>query len=827
MGSRLLKFISQVLPTHSQYQSQDDEITILRQDSSHMYETVSELVDRIAHDLDVQIHQRVMEQAGMDYPKRIVTPPRGGGGGGTGMEDDDALCGDGNGTGSGGENVRRVRFSKGTIFHCNPDLVDHQHHHQEEVEEEVDEEEEEPISESQWFPNSMLEQAKDLVVPSSSREMISATQSTSNYTLDWHDASSPSHGSWSDWDPSCESIVVPLDTSFESITTASITHTSGSSSMDSTLEEFASSLNHTTEDADASYPLQMQRDVKSSSFASTTTPPSSNEEKDRVVQSDAWLDFGADFSSEWETGWSNDWSNSTQEERQVMRKEMGGMEGDIVRNRIEEGIYNDVPPSHKEAGPKMDSPELEFNKDSIGPIAMEREESIEDHPLGIVPLEFNDIGDESEDVSVESNDSNDSNDASEEYEDENSSYSSRSDSDESESLDSLPFVQKIAIENYHFRIDELREEEDADSDAADSWAQEDDFETEIDPESAVDLDSAVEEGLSNLNIVAVEKDTREKDEHSERTCSPDPSDADNDEIIDNVDSRLSPILLAHEINNNDVEDGNRFDSSRLVQHFEHHNESSYISDSDDETEHKLFVKEMTELEFSDDLSPCDSSGGDKTIVTAVTAETEESTIVNDSGSESTGEVFEYANNGSNVLGALRRKGYAPTFDSPDRSKGSQCTEIPSKLDFLESKVKDLQEKKEKRKVTFSDIKDTKTELQEKNVEQQHQDPSYPTQMIRRDTTSDGVISELEQGAKHERQRETSPVEETFNSVEGDISLNPKVRAESKPSLNSEHVIERPTSSRTRYSKASRLRKIKNTAAWKRRYGASHLDKSEA
>ena len=834
MGSRLLKFLSQVLPTHSHYHSTEEEIASLRLESHRIYDRVRQIVHCLEIDLDVMIHQRVMESAGMDYPKRILTPPRFSGGGEDGNAGSD-------------ETKRRVRFAKGTIFHCNPDIVQDQEEKEEEVSQSLD-----------CFFDPVLE-TNELNVQSpttqssTSLELIpSTTQSTtSHYSLNYPNHNSNNESvdiipvcshdcSWTDWDPSCKSIVTPLDTSFSSestssTTTASMTHTSGSSSLDSTQEEFltsscTSNVSATIEEEKSvSYhSLQMAKMAKTidstRSFVCKDTP--------QDQQEGAWLDFGTQFSSEWETGWSNDWTNnSVQEKSQVMEKKSGGdgivEESDTVRECIDY-VENGLPSSQEiTIGSKMEkSLEVKFQEDHIGPMLVKGQESIEDdHTLGIEPLEFNTIVDESEDVSVESGDTSDCNEFNNDEEDEISTYSS--DSDESESLESLPFVQKIAIENYHFRIDELREEDDADSDAADSWAQENNFEADIDPESAIDLDSAVEDGLSNLNIATVEKCEGAKDEQSDDTCNLDHSDVANGESTEKGERQLSIIHSFHEVNDN--EDDNQSDPSKLVEHFEHHNDSSHNSESDDETEHERFVKEMTQLEFSDDVSPCDSSGGDKTIVTAVTAETEESTIVNDSGSESTEEVFEYVNDGANVLGALRRKGYEPTFDSQDRSKGSQSAEIPSKLDFLESKVKDLREKKEKRNLIRSYSQNTNADSKE-DIEGRRKDPLYPIQMARIKTGSDGVVSELEQKNKYDLQRQSSPVpevDEHFNGA-GNLSSNPtKAKAEIKSKLHSVPAIERPSSSRTRYSKAARLRKIKNTAAWKRRYGTSNMERSEA
>jgi len=104
--------------------------------------------------------------------------------------------------------------------------------------------------------------------------------------------------------------------------------------------------------------------------------------------------------------------------------------------------------------------------------------------------------------------------------------------------------------------------------------------------------------------------------------------------------------------------------------------------SDDDTEHTEYVSKMTELEFNkeDDTDetlsdPCDSSGGDKTITTMSTADTGGMTSGSDHSSSDHGKTS-------------CKKGIPDTASTEPQKK------IGDELDLLESKMKELKEKKE-------------------------------------------------------------------------------------------------------------------------------------
>ena len=108
-------------------------------------------------------------------------------------------------------------------------------------------------------------------------------------------------------------------------------------------------------------------------------------------------------------------------------------------------------------------------------------------------------------------------------------------------------------------------------------------------------------------------------------------------------------------------------------------------------------------------------------------------------------------------------------------------------------------------------------IESKKNEGKCQDSVRPIEVDQRNVNTNGIISGLDLDEEQSKRKKALPEisqEEELKCFEKDF----------KSSINIENTIEISTSSR-RSSKASRLRKIKNTAAWKRRYGASNLEKS--
>ena len=212
----------------------------------------------------------------------------------------------------------------------------------------------------------------------------------------------------------------------------------------------------------------------------------------------------------------------------------------------------------------------------------------------------------------------------------------------------------------------------------------------------------------------------------------------------------------------------------------------YSDDCCEEEDYNLSVEDMTGMDFSDE------TGADKTVVTASTTETEAMTedFSDSSHSKSDGQ-------NEPIIGISRRDNYYPSFDSPQRHKT-----LPKQLDYLEHKVKDLRVKNESKdkalKIGFLDISnDSSTSFDasdgniSSNTKRLHQSPdsfSYPFQM----TSS----KENSSDCRNER---------AFASAEasGNDYLSSNTESPSKP---------HPT--------AARLRNLKKTAAWKRRFGAS-------
>ena len=360
-----------------------------------------------------------------------------------------------------------------------------------------------------------------------------------------------------------------------------------------------------------------------------------------------------------------------------------------------------------------------------------------------------------------------------------------------------PFVEKIARENVYRGINELREgEEDDDSDADDSWEQDDNDDDEA---SSINLDRS----HSSIMSLSMEESY---------TCNDQSMEEEN--TLNSTDPESHLITLHQEfLSSFDLEEGHSFDAD----------------DSSDEGsidgEHEQFVKDMTEMEFSsenteydpigvdesiipppsdegvlefpDEIPTCDSSGGDKTVVTASTASTEETEVMNAD--------YESNNDGDPVLGISRKSDYYPSFDSSPRNDSN----LPVRLDYLEYKVKDLQVKQENRGSTISPVSlsrsesGSSTDSAESSTDasphiSQHvkaaEKSSYPVQMARSDSDPTSKASKQTETQSHSHCSKVCKKEE-----------------EVPPSSTIDTSKAHPT--------AARLKNLRKTAAWKRRFGS--------
>mmetsp|Transcript_9802 Transcript_9802/g.18434 ORF Transcript_9802/g.18434 Transcript_9802/m.18434 type:complete len:879 (+) Transcript_9802:420-3056(+) len=201
-----------------------------------------------------------------------------------------------------------------------------------------------------------------------------------------------------------------------------------------------------------------------------------------------------------------------------------------------------------------------------------------------------------------------------------------------------------------------------------------------------------------------------------------------------------------------------FDNSQIIAE-----SPSFNEESDDVNEYDELVRNVSDEFFSEkgEGLRCDSSGGEKTITTISTVDM----------SCETGEENSYGSPRSDnnredesVLGILRRDTYIPTIDSPVNPR----KEIGDNLDYLESKVKDL------------NIRNLK----------------HPIQCV--PTDADSCAD------RHS--------EEAVTCLELEAPLTPHETDSPSP------VLSTCSSSPRRHPTAARLKTLRQSVAWKRRYG---------
>lgn len=384
--------------------------------------------------------------------------------------------------------------------------------------------------------------------------------------------------------------------------------------------------------------------------------------------------------------------------------------------------------------------------------------------------------------------------------------------------DNEPFVEKIARENVYRGINELREEgEDDDSDADDSWEQDDDDDKD-DEASSINLDRSHSSAMS----LSMEESYISHDQSMEENG------------LNTSDPESHLITLQQEfLSSFDLEECGSFDD--------------YSSnDGSADVEHEQFVKDMTEMEFSneeecdpisidgiiiptardqavlefpDEIPTCDSSGADKTVVTASTASTEETEVMSpDDDSQGSKSIND---DRDQIIGIHRRPNYYPTCDSPQLNDPN----LPIRLDYLECKVKDLQVKHENRDNTTTPVSLSPSESSNSTSSTETSNESsprvsqpdeivekspYPVQMAR--SESDPILKATTQ--IDSINPESDPILKSTTQIEPQSDCtNSKVckkEEEASPSSPGETSKAHPT--------AARLRNLRKTAAWKRRFG---------
>ena len=340
-----------------------------------------------------------------------------------------------------------------------------------------------------------------------------------------------------------------------------------------------------------------------------------------------------------------------------------------------------------------------------------------------------------------------------------------------DSLDTLleenvSFVEKIALENINSGINELRDINDEDSDAADSWEQND--------TTGIPFLDNKEDDHCHMNLSL-------DNEMTIATCDTTNSSG----AVDDIAPKLVHSSSIHD--------------EHLVALQQEFMSSFDLDDDDDEKEHyekdchqsKDDELKITKIEYVEELTTCDSCGADKTVVTSATAETEAMTADDDSERSNSSDCdFE---NDNAIIGISRRDDYCPSFDSPQRQDESG---LSRRLDNVEDRIEDLQVvKQEYRGRTL--LQRTNEDVSIDNLTKEN-DPVVLSDMKKH------VDNEVEMKYPIQMPRIDVRVKSEVKVEEMNMSKHQKSNTQPKP--------EPCTATGT-----CRLKNIRQTQAWRRRY----------
>lgn len=330
--------------------------------------------------------------------------------------------------------------------------------------------------------------------------------------------------------------------------------------------------------------------------------------------------------------------------------------------------------------------------------------------------------------------------------------------------ENVSFVEKIALENINSSINELRDFNDEDSDAADSWEQNDD---------------AGDQFLDNKEDDHCRMDLSLDNEVSMATCdTTNSSDAADDIEPQSVHSSVHDehlVALQQEFMSSfDLDD----DQS----------EEEYEKDGDQNEDDDLNI---SKIDYVDELTTCDSYGADKTVVTSSTAETEAMTA--DDGSESSDSSDSSSEHDDAIIGISKRDDYYPSFDSPQRPDESG---LSRRLDDVEDRIEDLQVVKHENR--------ERTLVNRTSEEVSIQTPSQENDCV----VSSGVTKHLDYQDDSKYPIQMPRVAVNVES-EGELeNMDMNTQQQSKIQPKSQHYTATGT---------CRLKNIRQTQAWRRRY----------
>ena len=745
MGNRLIHFLATVLPTHHHYNSRRPEHARLRVKIQHDLMTVREQVEDVAFKLDKEYYRELMKKEGLEF---VVSPER--------MSVREMRK----------KRVRKVKFN----LDSSQQLVYHPH---------VDDDDLELDVHLNVSGNESFESEAEVI----GNTAINTRKGMDEMDMDMDMDMDIDLEGWGDRDPD----IVGLSFSSDE----------ASSSFESS---FAIMEDENEVEGRGSFDFGIGNG--NGNTASRTSTRTDNSQKGPGTLEDEFLNVFGGI----DDGWEHYDANKASDEILEWPEMSGGF------------------PSRTDVGFSADK---ESEQDTTGSTA----------DLGDSSVSENDVLNQSSFVSDDDN-SDDGDDSSRSSQD---SESSGSDSEAGYNAGnsfvnqsfssgiSESFVEKISRENFCRPIDELQDHDD--ESAQDSWAQNqhDDLDISIARQEGPHHVIREQATLVSAKVAAVRSDHLNHDDLESsidgHNTSVDPMLASSviedqqptftdlpraqdllkplhgDQSLDYSNESQSSLEFsyassknyltssAEDFTNTDLNSSN--DSSKVLKklHDEFDNSQiiaespsfEYISEDDDEdSDHDEFIRSMTE-EFTSDQS--DSS---KTFGTASTTDSSRSGMsVNK---------YNPQNSKENLLGIVRRDAYIPTIDSPSLPR----KQLGDELDYLESKVKNLQGQQSK---DYSNgAKETKK-------------TTMPLQVARDEHNLDHnrSIEDLQRIQSPGCSKESNQVD----CLDNKIVPTEEKSEEPNSILNYGRGRRHPT--------AARLKVLRQSSAWKRRYGKAEKD----
>ena len=869
MGNRLIKFLSQVLPTHPHYLSKRPECARQRVKIQHDLRKVREQVEEVAILLDKEYYRDVMEAQGLEFEVDVCVSP---------MK-------------KRRERVRKVRFDLvgSQRIEYNPDPDPHF---------EYDISEAKPISEVDGVidvetdngAEGEIETEVDAEIEFEDDFLNSLVKTYTNGSSNGNDGD---HGEFESTgtgkgqkDDEASDLAVWENRDPEA--DLSLSFSSEGSSFESSfglhdISTRAGSNDNNRQNAAGSFGFNTTS-VRSHTRTRTIRNASANakKENDAVVFNAFSISEGND------DGWEHFASQDVSDEMEWPQMQMAQtFHSDtlVVSEKYEMGMGADEIDLTEETE-EMEEFSNSFTFDTDVDNCHDH-----DNDTGSQKRMNSHMDDDAEEIDFPSMEAAPEEDLT--YRDFDKSYSDDEENDLSSEMD-ISFMEKIAMENFYRGIDELQD----DDSAEDSWAQQEEGEGETemlpnhyrkpleeqtnelpetendispahdrsvnddcaddeDGDEALALDhpetekTAMQDSVAPLEddngtlfmdkilepypmrdnespINSVAKELTIEESYFERNLEPDRVESsidgdimripfaqdakifEDESVIDSLEYSSSSSIRNFPSPSTSDYDGTEFDdfdNSQIIaespEDFDFRNDTEGL-DSDDESEHDDYIRKMTELEFSDgsgEMSQSDSSGGGKTIATTNTEETLAMTVEDQCSESSRSNSCENEEEKGNVLGIMRRDTYIPTIDSSHQ--------IGHELAYLESKVKDLQLQRT--------MEHDKTN---------HKD-EYPIQSARAVAidVDTNVVEDFSNSNTQQFQPipQDKPIQQNAPTVgvkyeDASNDLPSALKEETKsPQTTS------PSSRARRHPTAARLKALKQSSAWKRRYGRASKD----